>query len=38
MKKVIAHKEIDVNDEGYLLDFNQWNKEIAEELAREHNI
>jgi TusE/DsrC/DsvC family sulfur relay protein len=38
MKKVIAQKEIDVNDEGYLLDFNQWNKEIAEELAKEHNI
>lgn len=38
MKKVIAHTEIDVNDEGYLMDFNQWSKEVAEELAKEHNI
>lgn len=33
MKKSIANKEIDVNEEGYLLDFNQWDKEIGESLA-----
>ena len=26
MKKVIAQKEIDVNEEGYLTDFSQWIK------------
>ena len=38
MKKVIANKEIDVNEEGYLLDFTQWNKEIGEMLAKEQDI
>jgi tRNA 2-thiouridine synthesizing protein E len=38
MKKVIANKEIEVNEEGYLLDFSQWNKEIGEELAGENDI
>lgn len=38
MKKVIAQAEIDVNEEGYLLDFNQWNKEIAAYLAQELDI
>ena len=33
MKKSIANKEIDVNEEGYLLDFNQWDKEVGESLA-----
>ncbi|ULC57853.1 TusE/DsrC/DsvC family sulfur relay protein [Flaviramulus sp. BrNp1-15] len=38
MKKLIANREIDVNEEGYLLDFKQWNKEIGEELAKELEI
>ncbi len=38
MKKVLAHKEIEVNDEGYLLDFSQWNKEVGEALANEQEI
>ena len=38
MKKVIAQAEIDVNEEGYLLDFSQWNKEIAKYLAEELDI
>lgn len=38
MKKAIANKEIDVNEEGYLLDFSQWNKEIGKELAKENDI
>jgi tRNA 2-thiouridine synthesizing protein E len=38
MKKIIAQREIDVNEEGYLLDFNQWDKEVAEYLAKEHDI
>lgn len=38
MKKNIANTEIDVNEEGYLLDFSQWNKEIGDCLAKECDI
>jgi tRNA 2-thiouridine synthesizing protein E len=38
MKKMIAQKEIDVNEEGYLTDFSQWDKSVGEALAAEHNI
>ena len=38
MKKVIANKEIDVNEEGYLKDFSQWDKEVGESLAEEQEI
>ena len=38
MKKVIANQEIDLNDEGYLLDFKQWTRKIGEELAKEQGI
>jgi TusE/DsrC/DsvC family sulfur relay protein len=38
MKKLIAQREIDVNEEGYLLDFKQWDKEIGKSLADEQSI
>lgn len=38
MKKVIGTKEIDVNEEGYLVDFSQWNREVGECLAGECEI
>ena len=38
MKKMIAQKEIDLNDEGYMLDFAQWNKDIGTYLAEEQGI
>ena len=38
MEKTIGNKTINVNDEGYLTDFNQWDKEVATELAKEKNI
>jgi tRNA 2-thiouridine synthesizing protein E len=38
MKKVIAQKEIDINEEGYLTDFSQWSKEIGSELGKEQGI
>jgi len=38
MKKFIANQQIDVNEEGYLTDFNEWSKEVAKGLAEEHNI
>ncbi len=36
--KVIAGKTVQVNDEGYLLDASQWDKEIAVEIAKEIGI
>jgi tRNA 2-thiouridine synthesizing protein E len=38
MKKTIAQKEIEVNEEGYLQDFSQWDKSVGEALASEHGI
>ncbi len=38
MKKTIGNKTIDVNDQGYLTDFSQWDKEVATELAKEKDI
>jgi len=38
MKKIIGQHEVEVNEEGYLTDFNQWNKDIGHELAKENNI
>jgi TusE/DsrC/DsvC family sulfur relay protein len=36
--KIIAGKEIEVNEEGYLTDSSQWTKEIAAEIAKEEGI
>lgn len=38
MKKIIANKEIDVNEEGYLENFNQWDREVGECIAGECDI
>ena len=38
MDKNIAGIRVDVTEEGYLTDISQWNKEIAIEIAKEHNI
>ena len=38
MEKTIAGNTLNVNDEAYLTDLNQWNKDIAHELATEANI
>jgi TusE/DsrC/DsvC family sulfur relay protein len=38
MKKNIANREIEVNEEGYLVDFTQWDKEVCECIADECNI
>lgn len=37
-EKIIAGFNVDVNEEGYLTNFAQWNKEIAVELAKEEGI
>ncbi len=38
MEKTILNQAIKVNEEGYLTDFSQWNKEIGTELAKEKGI
>jgi sulfur relay (sulfurtransferase) DsrC/TusE family protein len=38
MEKIIAGKSITVNDEGFMTDFKQWDKEIGDALAKESNI
>ncbi len=38
MRKIVAHREIEVNDEGYLVDFKQWDKEVCECIADEQEI
>ncbi|OPX29756.1 MAG: sulfur relay protein DsrC [Candidatus Cloacimonas sp. 4484_143] len=36
--KEIAGNKVNVNEEGYLLEFNQWNEAIAEAIAKEEGI
>ena len=38
MKKLIANKEIDVTEEGYLVEFSQWDREISECMAGECEV
>ncbi len=38
MKKIIANREIDVNEEGYLVEFAQWDREVCECIAGECNV
>ncbi len=38
MEKIISGKTIDVNEEGYMTNFSQWNKEIGEAISKEANI
>jgi dissimilatory sulfite reductase related protein len=38
MQKSINGYTIDVNEEGFMTNFAQWNKDIGEELARENSI
>ena len=38
MEKTMAGKSIHVNEEGYLTNFSEWNKEVGEAIAQEYNI
>ncbi len=38
MRKIIAGQEIQLNDQGYLTDLSQWNKSVAQEIAKEEQI
>ena len=37
-QKTIAGVSVEVNDEGYMEDASQWNREIAAEMAKEEGI
>lgn len=37
-EKTIAGVTVDINEDGYMTDPSQWTKEVAVELAKEHNI
>ncbi|MEQ8357994.1 MAG: TusE/DsrC/DsvC family sulfur relay protein [Cytophagales bacterium] len=38
MEKIIAGNNIEVNEEGYLKDFSQWNEDVARNIANEEKI
>lgn len=38
MKKTIAGKEVEIDEEGYLADPSQWDKDVAQEIAKELSI
>lgn len=38
MEKTISGKTINVNEEGFMTDFKQWDKGIGEALAQENNV
>ncbi len=38
MQKTYSGVTVDVNEEGYLTDHTQWNKDIALEIAKEEGI
>jgi TusE/DsrC/DsvC family sulfur relay protein len=38
MEKFIGQSKIEVNEEGFLKDFGQWNEDVAKHLAEEEGI
>lgn len=38
MEKIILGSKIEVNEEGFMTNFSQWNKQIGEEIAKDVNI
>ena len=38
METLIAGSNVKVNEEGYLLDFSQWNREVGEQIAQKEGI
>lgn len=38
MEKIIAGNNVEVNEEGYLKNFDEWNEDIAKKIAQEENV
>ncbi|MDX1762086.1 MAG: TusE/DsrC/DsvC family sulfur relay protein [Christiangramia sp.] len=38
METLITGSNVQVNEEGYLLDFSQWNREVGEQIAEAEGI
>jgi tRNA 2-thiouridine synthesizing protein E len=38
MKKQVAGREVEVNEEGYLIDPSQWDESIASAIAQEESV
>lgn len=38
METLIANRPVEVNEQGYLLNMDQWDKEIAKSIAAEEDI
>lgn len=38
MEKQIAGMVIDINEEGFMMDFSQWNESVGEAIAKENDI
>ncbi|MDX2248109.1 MAG: TusE/DsrC/DsvC family sulfur relay protein [Bacteroidia bacterium] len=38
MEKIIVGNPVNVNEEGYLTNFSQWNRSVGESIAREEGI
>lgn len=38
MEKMLAEKTVKVNEEGYLLEFAQWDKDVANAIAVEEKV
>lgn len=38
METLISGTNVKVNEEGYLLDFSQWNREVGEQIAEREGI
>jgi TusE/DsrC/DsvC family sulfur relay protein len=38
METLIANKPVKVNEQGYLLDMDQWDQEIAKKIAEDEGI
>jgi TusE/DsrC/DsvC family sulfur relay protein len=38
MEKMIANQPINVNEEGYLENLSQWNRDVAEAIAAEEGV
>jgi len=36
--KTYAGQAVEINDEGYMVDVSQWNREVAAEMAKEEGI